>query len=194
MKFLELELWWKLLLESTSSVFRTVSLYSRMLFCMQDSKSLLFMMKVVVWFFLSVTTNVMTSLILIVGFGLSQFGYLQSSFVKFSLQSHGYILDSRHPESTWRPGLEVCLVWPFVIKKTLKKHLLTSRQLKTYGPIIQSLCMPNPTGETQLPGKPWQRWEKCAQVWRRMIYALLLTLPRNSTMHLYCAKNSEINK
>lgn len=54
----------------------------------------------------------MTSLILIVGLGLSQFGYLQSSFVKFSLQSHGCILDSRHPESTWGPGLEVCLVWP----------------------------------------------------------------------------------
>jgi hypothetical protein len=81
-----------------------------------------------------------------------------------------------------------------VIKKTRKKHLLIGRQLKTYGPIIQSLCMPNPTGETQLPGKPWQRWEKCAQVWRRLIYALLLTLSKNSTMHLYCAKNSEINK
>jgi hypothetical protein len=54
----------------------------------------------------------MTSLILIVGLGLSQFGYLQSSFVKFSLQPHGYILDSRHPESTWEPELEVRLVWP----------------------------------------------------------------------------------
>jgi len=95
----------------------------------------------------------MTSLILIVGLGLSQFGYLQSSFVKFSLQPHGYILDSRHPESLGARTRGVpCLA--LVIKKSLKKHLLIGRQLKTYRPIIQSLCMPKPTGETQLPGKP----------------------------------------
>ncbi len=128
---------------------------SRMLFCMQESKSLLFIVE---------------------GGGLIlcechyqcydlTHSYCWSWFVTIWLPSNFFceVFSANLMVIFWiqdtlkalgGQGKRCALSGPCNKKRTLKKHLLISRQLTTYGPIIQSLCMPNPTGETQLPGKP----------------------------------------